>query len=359
MNSTTKPRSGAWRSRWAAIGAAVAVTLGAGGMVAVNAASSAPSSVVTVDPTRILDTRTDVGLSGPFVSGVAQKLQVTGTVATQPSGGAAPVDAVVVPATATAVVLNATVVQPSTKGFLSIRPGDATGTPATSNINWAAGGANIANSIIVQLPASGQIDIFVNGTVGEVLIDVAGYMVPAAAGPPGPKGDQGDPGPKGDQGDPGPKGDQGDPGPKGDQGDPGPKGDQGDPGPSIGGVQYTGPSFGDTTIGNAGETTLQTITVNAPEPGHVLVTTNGLVNVGALGMFCDIKSGGANIPPTQSFQSGDGGRIFVPLSMTAGVSVPAGITTFTTVCEAGSVISADSPVASRVIMTAVYSPNRI
>jgi hypothetical protein len=201
-------------------------------MVAVNAASSAPSSVVTVEPTRILDTRTDVGLSGPFVSGVAQKLQVTGAVVTQPSGGAAPVNAVVVPATATAVVLNATVVQPSTKGFLSIRPGDATGTPATSNINWAAGGANIANSIIVQLPASGQIDIFVNGTVGEVLVDVAGYMIPATGGAPGPQGDQGDPGPKGDQGDPGPKGDQGDPGPKGDQGDPGPKGDQGDVGPA-------------------------------------------------------------------------------------------------------------------------------
>ncbi len=204
-------------------------------MVAVNAAPSAPSSVVTVEPARILDTRTGVGLSGPFFSGVSQKLQVTGTVPTQPPGNAAPVNAEVVPAGATAVVLNATVVRPSTRGFLSIRPGDATGNPATSNINWAAGGPNIANSVTVQLPASGQIDIFVNGTVGEVLIDVAGYMVPAAAGPPGPQGDQGDPGPKGDQGDPGPKGDQGDPGPKGDQGDPGPAG--------IAGISYLNAPF--------------------------------------------------------------------------------------------------------------------
>ena len=184
-------RVGAWRSRWAAIGAAVAVTLGAGGIVAVNAAPSAPSSVITVEPTRILDTRTDVGLSGPFLSGVSQKLQVTGIVPTQPPGGAPAVNAEVVPATATAVVLNATVVRPSTRGFLSIRPGDATGTPATSNINWAAGGANIANSITVQLPASGQIDIFVNGIAGEVLVDVAGYMVPAAGGVPGPQGEPG------------------------------------------------------------------------------------------------------------------------------------------------------------------------
>ena len=193
-------RSGAWRSRWAAVGAALAVTLGAGGLVAVDAASSAPSSVVTVEPTRILDTRTDVGLSGPFASGVSQKLQVTGNVATQPPAGAAPVVVEVVPTGATAVVLNATAVRPTSAGFLSIRPGDATGDPATSNINWAAGGANIANSITVQLPASGQIDIFVSGAVSEVLIDVAGYMIPGAGGTPGPAGPEGPEGPAGEAG---------------------------------------------------------------------------------------------------------------------------------------------------------------
>lgn len=161
-------------------------------MVAVNAASSDPSSFVAITPTRILDTRTDVGLTGPFVSGVAQKLQVTGPVPTQPPGGVAAVDTEVVPSTATSVVFNVTVVSPATKGFLSIRPGDASGTPATSNINWDAGGANIANSVTVQLPTSGQIDIFVNGTVGEVLIDVAGFY---QTGGMGPKGDQGEPGP--------------------------------------------------------------------------------------------------------------------------------------------------------------------
>jgi multisubunit Na+/H+ antiporter MnhB subunit len=115
-------RQGAWRSRWAAVGAAVAVTLGAGGMVAVNAAPSEPSSFVSITPTRILDTRTDVGLAGPFVSGVAQTLQVTGTVPTQPPGGAAAVNAEVVPSTATSVVFNVTVVNPQTNGFLSVRP---------------------------------------------------------------------------------------------------------------------------------------------------------------------------------------------------------------------------------------------
>ena len=106
-------RQGLWRSRWAAIGAAVAVTLGGGGLVAVNATSSAASSVVTIDPVRILDTRDplNIGLPGPFVSGVSQKLQVTGAVPTS-TGTQAPV-----PAGATGVLLNVTVVGPSAAGF--------------------------------------------------------------------------------------------------------------------------------------------------------------------------------------------------------------------------------------------------
>ncbi len=183
-------RTGLWRVRWAAIGAAVAVSIGGGGLFVANAASSPASSVVTVDPVRILDTRTDVGLPGPFVSPVSQKLQVTGAV---------------VPAGATGVLLNATVVGPRADGFLSIRPGDATGAPSTSSLNFKAGDV-IPNSVQVGLPTSGahagQIDITydalgVSGPTTEVLIDVVGYTVAGGAGGagvPGPKGDTGAPG---------------------------------------------------------------------------------------------------------------------------------------------------------------------
>jgi len=205
METTTRLKnSRAWRSRWAAAGAAIAVSLGGGGLFVANAAPSVPSSVVAIEPTRILDTRTDVGLAGPFVPGEAQKLQVTGSVATQPPPPAAAANQVVVPATATSVNMNVTVVGPQTGGFLSIRPGDATGTPATSNINFGAGGANVANSVSVQLPAAGDIDIYVSGTVAQVLIDVVGYTDPASAGPAGPQGEQGIQGVQGEQGEPGP-----------------------------------------------------------------------------------------------------------------------------------------------------------
>lgn len=172
-----------WRSRWAAIGAAVAVTLGASGLMVANAASGEPSSFVSVDPTRVLDTRTDVGLSGPFVRGVSQKLTVTGPVRVQPPGNAAARTETVVPTGATAVVMNATAVVPRTGGFLSVRPGDATGVPATSNINLTPF-QTLANSVTVQLPTSGSaagtIDIFIDGEVDDVLIDIVGYYVPTS-----------------------------------------------------------------------------------------------------------------------------------------------------------------------------------
>ena len=189
---TARERGSLWRSRWAAIGAAVAVTLGGGGMFAVNATSSPPSSVVTIDPVRILDSRTDVGLPGPFVSAVSQKLQVTGSRCLG----------------ATGVLLNVTVVAPTANGFLSIRPGDATGVPSTSSLNVNAGDI-VPNAVQVGLPTSGanagKIDITfdaygVAGPSTEVLIDAVGYMIEGGGGTAGPAGPQGPPGPVGPAG---------------------------------------------------------------------------------------------------------------------------------------------------------------
>lgn len=191
-------RRGLWRSRWAAIGAAVAVTLGGGGIFVAQAVSGPASSVVSIDPVRILDTRTDVGLPGPFVSAVSQKLKVTGPVPTS-TGTQTPV-----PVGATGVLLNVTVVNPTAAGFLAVRPGDATGAPSTSSLNFNAGDI-VPNSVQVGLPTAGanagQIDITSDafgqaGPTTEVLIDVVGYLVAGGAGV-GPAGPQGPAGPAG------------------------------------------------------------------------------------------------------------------------------------------------------------------
>jgi hypothetical protein len=141
---------------------------------------------VTIDPARILDTRDplNVGLAGPFVSANSQKLQVTGPVATTTG------TRTVVPPGATGVLLNVTVVAPAAAGFVSIRPGDATGAPSTSSLNFDAGDI-IPNAVQVGLPTSGandgEIDITydafgVPGPSTDLLIDVVGYMVAVDAG---------------------------------------------------------------------------------------------------------------------------------------------------------------------------------
>jgi hypothetical protein len=192
------------KSRWAAIGAAVAVTLGAGGLFTVQA-GAATSVYVPVTPTRVLDTRpdTNIGLNGPFVTESPRKLRLTGTIDT--SAG----DLAVIPVGATSVVFNVTVTNPSAGGYVSVRPGDASGTPETSSVNFAAG-ATVANGGSVTLPtagaAAGHVQVFykggVSGATTDVLIDIAGYYT-EGSGTPGPKGEpgsQGDPGPRGDAG---------------------------------------------------------------------------------------------------------------------------------------------------------------
>lgn len=119
-----------WRSRWAAIGAAIAVSIGGGGLFVARAASSPPSATVVIEPVRVLDSRdgNDVGLPGPFVSAVGLDLQVTGSIQTTTG------NQVVVPDGATGVMMNVTVVNPSANGFVSIRPADAVGPPGCGRI---------------------------------------------------------------------------------------------------------------------------------------------------------------------------------------------------------------------------------
>jgi hypothetical protein len=146
----------------------------------VNAAPGpSESTIVSVTPERILDTRdpNDVGLAGPFTSPVSQKLQVTGAITTATG------TKTVVPTGATGVLLNVTAVAPTADGFISIRPGDAAGAPTTSSLNVTRG-AILPNAVQVALPTAGvnagRIDITfdaygVAGQRTEILIDVVGY----------------------------------------------------------------------------------------------------------------------------------------------------------------------------------------
>ena len=189
-------------------GVLVASVIGAGGLAVVRATSgsSLASSFVPVTPQRMVDTRSDLGLVS-LVDGVEQRVTIVGSL---------------VPLGATAVSLTVTAVDAGAAGFVSVRAGDATGVPSTSNLNVERGGT-IANSVVVKLPTvgdhTGKIKVLFDAMGAttastDVLIDVVGYYELAstgvgATGPAGAKGDTGAAGAKGDTGAAGAKGDTG------------------------------------------------------------------------------------------------------------------------------------------------------
>ena len=170
--------SGKLRTRWAAIGAACAVTLGGGtfGIVQASVSSGDRAVYVPITPVRVLDTRSDVGVA-TIQDATPALLTVTGSIATT-SG-----QQNVVPTGASSVVINVTAINPTSDGFVSLRPGDATGAPAVSTLNVTVGGT-FPNGATITLPTSGgsagQIQIWyeayaATGGTTDLLIDVVGY----------------------------------------------------------------------------------------------------------------------------------------------------------------------------------------
>jgi hypothetical protein len=173
------------------IGAAAVVCLAASavvvGSVAVPAQTLAlpgasESTVVTIEPTRVADTRYDIGLTGQIAVNKPRKFTVTGPIDTYIDSTSTTVVKQVVPAGATGVFLNVTVVTPSEPGFLAIRPGTATGVPATGGLNFDRDTV-LANGILIALPTTvdkaGQIDIYYGsptaGASTDLIVDVVGY----------------------------------------------------------------------------------------------------------------------------------------------------------------------------------------
>jgi hypothetical protein len=207
---------GLGRVRWAAIGAALAVSLGAGGMGIVNATISSGSKAVYVpiSPCRLADTRpapdTVGSKSTPIGAGQTHTFTVRGS-----NGNCA------IPTGATAIVANVTAVGPTAQSFMTIWPADQP-QPNASSLNYSAGQAPFPNAVTVTLSGDGKIKVAnKNGNV-HVIVDIAGYYedhnhddrydtkeqvdAKIAAIPAGPKGDTGAAGAQGPEGDTGPAG---------------------------------------------------------------------------------------------------------------------------------------------------------
>ena len=153
--------------RWAAIGAAVAVVLGAGGVSLTQAAlgTGDRSVFVAITPCRLIDTRGGVGPRDvPLGPADTLTLQVTGSTG----------ECSDIPAGATAAALNVTAIQGSTRSYLTIYPADA-GQPNASNLNWNGGDPPTPNKVDVKLSSGGAVDITNNAGTVHVAADLVGY----------------------------------------------------------------------------------------------------------------------------------------------------------------------------------------
>jgi hypothetical protein len=124
---------------------------------------TATAAFVPVSPTRVLDTRNGIGLSGPFAVAQTRSLPIT-------------VPSDIVATHVVAVVINLTATDATATSYLTaVQRGQPT--PNVSNLNFAPGSA-VPNLAVVQIdPASPAIDLFAAAGSPQVLGDIMGYFV--------------------------------------------------------------------------------------------------------------------------------------------------------------------------------------
>jgi hypothetical protein len=159
------------RVRWSAIGAAVAVTLGAGGLMTASATISSGEKPVTISitPCRIMDTRPGADAVGPRGGAIGAGETVTFSVRGAVGNCNLPADAI-------GVVMNLAAIGGTANSFLTVFPGGTT-RPLAANLNWNAGDPPKSNAATVRTSDTGAISFFnLAGTV-HVAADVVAYLV--------------------------------------------------------------------------------------------------------------------------------------------------------------------------------------
>jgi hypothetical protein len=144
---------------------AAGATVAALALVAPSSASAATSTGFTPTPQRLLDTRTGLGSGIPGAIGGLTTVTIPGAV---PTGETA--------------VLTVTVTGATGPGNVQVYPSDATAVPATSNVNFGPG-TTAPDTVLVSTPANGKIDLVVNGSPAQLIVDLDGYLPTSAYTP--------------------------------------------------------------------------------------------------------------------------------------------------------------------------------
>ena len=142
---------------------------GADWLTKVTPLQTAGTTYVPITPTRVLDTRFNTGLTGPFTSNTARSWMVAGF---------SPI-----PGNAVAVTGNVTVTGQQSAGYVSVTV-TPTNSPPSSTINFPAG-VTRANNVTIPLASNGKLSAVFRGAPGKktnLVFDVTGYFLADTSG---------------------------------------------------------------------------------------------------------------------------------------------------------------------------------
>ena len=169
ISESSEPAARHGRARWAAIGAAVAVTIGAGGIMSASASidSGERTVFVPITPCRLTDTRVAPETRGPRATPL--KADETYTVQVVGTNGDC-----TIPADAVGVSLNVTAEAPTDASYLTVFPADAP-KPLASNLNWITNQPPVPNAVTSDLSADGKVSFYNHSGTVNVIADIVGY----------------------------------------------------------------------------------------------------------------------------------------------------------------------------------------
>jgi hypothetical protein len=134
--------------------------------------AATPSTFHPVDPVRLLDTRSNNGLTGKLAAGTPRTFQITGR------GGASNV-----PVGATAVTANVTIVNSGAASSVYLGPAEVAH-PSIATINFNKGDITAFGSTIAIDPVAGTMSVTYMAGSGttDLVLDVTGYFSPGTGG---------------------------------------------------------------------------------------------------------------------------------------------------------------------------------
>jgi YVTN family beta-propeller protein len=157
------------RSRWAAFGAAVAVSIGAGGVLTTSASVDfgVRTVYVPITPCRLMDTRPPTDNVGPRSTPIGAG-EIYEAAARGANGQCS------IPSDAVAVEMSVVALDATAASFLTVFPSDVL-RPNASNLNWVANQPPTSGSVKATLSAAGMVSFFNLAGSVDLVVDIEGY----------------------------------------------------------------------------------------------------------------------------------------------------------------------------------------